>query len=62
MGLNEINKPGTINDVYVGIMKQLPANHIVFLNLPDGVEEWDLLRLTPNAICCQQFYLYAYRY
>jgi peroxin-1 len=59
MGLDEINKPGTINDVYIGIMKQLPANHIVFLNLPDGVEEWDLLRLIPNAICCQQFYLCA---
>lgn len=59
MGLDEINKPGTINDVYMGIMKQLPANHIVFLNLPDGVEEWDLLRLIPNAICCQQFYLCA---
>lgn len=45
MGFDKINKTGTTNDdVFIGITKQLPANHVVFLNLPDGVEEWDLLR------------------
>lgn len=50
-GLNEINKAGVINDVYTGIMKQLPANHILFLNLPAGVEEWDLLRSSAIQDC-----------
>lgn len=36
-------KPGA-GGVYVGPSEQVPSGHIVYSALPDGVEEWDLVR------------------
>lgn len=31
-------------DIYIGVSKDIPTGHIVFSALPDGLEEWDLVR------------------
>ncbi|KAF5321496.1 hypothetical protein D9619_001501 [Psilocybe cf. subviscida] len=36
--------PGA-GDVYVGPSEEVPSGHIVYSALPDGVEEWDLIRV-----------------
>ncbi|KJA20005.1 hypothetical protein HYPSUDRAFT_204070 [Hypholoma sublateritium FD-334 SS-4] len=33
-------------DIYIGTSKEIPSGHIVFSALPDGLEEWDLVRVS----------------
>lgn len=32
------------NDIFIGTAENIPQGHIVFYALPDGLEEWDLVR------------------
>lgn len=39
-------QPG-FGDIYIGSSEQIPGGHIVYFALPEGLEEWDLVRCLP---------------
>ncbi|KAF9460743.1 P-loop containing nucleoside triphosphate hydrolase protein [Collybia nuda] len=39
----------TLKGVLIGRLERVPDSHVVFPQAPDGMEDWDLLRLTPTA-------------
>ncbi|PPQ98400.1 hypothetical protein CVT24_004079 [Panaeolus cyanescens] len=37
------SQPAATNEIYVGLLDDIPNNHIVFSALPEGIEDWDLV-------------------
>ncbi|TFK23693.1 peroxisome biogenesis factor 1 [Coprinopsis marcescibilis] len=56
--LADVRSPAPRTELYVGHHTELPSQHIVFSVLPEGVEEWDLVRVSvstnPKTIPAQE--------